>query len=341
MTRNNNTPPPLLNQWYKNITAWWPESIWNTSALSSDFQNLVQEYGWTFNTNQTKPSSNMQVSYTQIKEKSRDSEKWNQEKQSWWFLSWLKGLFSRSEKTKEQAQQVWDPIKWEFLAERNNILQFGKNMIDAHKQIIATTLWMGRSGYQVDKNTPLWGSVKNLESLNFNESTALLRRVFGDWPATELLIRIDQRYWWNWVSIKRMIALWYHEWGLKFNRQNKDPRSGFNIGTFQIGWARSNRAVSLKKYNRCFAKWVELAAEFWIDASKCPKTWWQADLMTHLWYIDWQRWWESTFQQLANPNLNDKQVVHLMSRKIQGWISAIGKSVVSQMKYAKIDTNFA
>jgi hypothetical protein len=37
------------------------------------------------------------------------------------------------------------------------------------------------------------------------------------------------------TMIKRMVALGYHEGGLKFGRQNPDPASGYNIGTFQIG----------------------------------------------------------------------------------------------------------
>lgn len=184
---------------------------------------------------------------------------------------------------------------------------------------------------------PLSNTVKLLKNLNGVESQWLAKKVFGDGFATDLLIKLDDG---SGTAIKRMVALWWHEGRLDFWRQNPDPASGFNIGTFQIGGSKTSKSDSLAKYKDCYDAWVKLAKKHGIEAppmylARDPA---QRDLLAHLGYIQSQRWWKATFDKLTNPNLTDKQVIALMSTKIQGGISAIGKSVVSQMKTSRVDT---
>lgn len=155
-----------------------------------------------------------------------------------------------------------------------------------------------------------------MKNLTPEESNGLARKIFGDGPGTELLIKIDGG---TGMAIKRMIALGYHEGKLKFGRANPDPRSGFNIGTFQIGGSKTSRKDSEKKYENCFNAGVKLAEKNGI--TKIPPfsiiEAGQRDLIAHLGYIESQRGGESTFDKLRDPNLPEKQVVTLMHRKIQ------------------------
>lgn len=183
---------------------------------------------------------------------------------------------------------------------------------------------------------PLSETVKIMWDLTGPESIALANKIFHPGPATDLLVKIDGG---SGVMIKRMIALGYHEGWLKFGRQNADPASGYNYGTFQIGWSNSTPESSLRKYEQCMKSGITLAKQYGIDASmESIVDAGQKDLMTHLGYIESQRGWSNTFAMLKDPNLSDGELVHLMSTKIQGWIDAIWKSVVAQMQHTKIDT---
>lgn len=108
------------------------------------------------------------------------------------------------------------------------------------------TMRQGRFFGTTDK--PISETVKALKDLNVTETNNLLKKVFGEGPGTNLLIAIDNE---STFAIKRMIALAYHEGGLHFGRQNPDPASGFNIGTFQIGGTGSTKESSLNKYESC------------------------------------------------------------------------------------------
>ena len=262
----------------------------------------------------------------------------------------MEQIFTQLERIKDyfitdypNQQFDWNSLSPEFLA---YYLNFQSSKIDTstlnslwitediHKKfsVLGGTRIVG--AYWTNK--PLWDWVKLMEDLTWNESIDLANKIFGKWPATELLIKLD---WWNGIMIRRMIALWFHEGWLQFWRQNPDPASGFNIWTFQIGGSWSTPEISLRKYNSCLQSWIELARKHWINivwtSVDDPR---QKDLMTHLWYIEMQRWWASTFTQLWDPNLSNWAVVRLMSTTIQWGIDAIGKSVVSQMSYTKIDT---
>ncbi|MDD2486943.1 MAG: hypothetical protein PHS92_01050 [Candidatus Gracilibacteria bacterium] len=189
--------------------------------------------------------------------------------------------------------------------------------------------------YKIDGKDGFEGTVKKLKDLNFDESKTLLISIFGEGPATRLLIKIDGG---STFAIKRMIALAKHEGGFKFGRRNPDPASGFNIGTFQIGGSGSNESDSLKKFNNCLDIGVKMAEENKIDVDFASLDNAQKDLLAHLGYIQEYRGGKDkgTFEKLKDPNLSDSEVIKLMSREIQGGIPAIGKSVVSQLENASV-----
>ena len=200
-----------------------------------------------------------------------------------------------------------------------------------------TTIGTIRDSGIYGTNKPIWDTVKLMKDLNGKESAGLARKIFHDGPATWLLISMDGG---SGDMIKRMIALGYHEGWLKFGRQNPDPASWFNIGTFQIWGSRTSKEDSLKKYEDCMNAGIRLAKSYWIDIDYTtlsdPG---QKDLITHLGYIQSQRGGSSTFEKLRDPNLSENALVTLMHKKIQGWIPAIWESVVAQIKNTKIDTS--
>ncbi len=198
-------------------------------------------------------------------------------------------------------------------------------------------IWSMRVSGSYGTYAPLSETVKTMADLNPKESIALAKKIFHTGPATDLLIAIDEG---TGVMIKRMIALWYHEGWLKFGRQNPDPASGYNYGTFQIGGSNSTPESSLLKYNQCLEAWINLAK--WYGISTSPESITdlaQKDLIAHLGYIDSQRWGNNTFTKLRDGSLSDGEVVDLMSNKIQWGISAIWKSVVSQIQNTRVDTS--
>ncbi len=183
---------------------------------------------------------------------------------------------------------------------------------------------------------PISETVKALKDLNVAETNNLLKKIFGQWPATDLLIAIDDG---STFAIKRMITLAYHEGWLHFGRQNPDPASGFNIGTFQIGGRNSTPESSMHKYERCLHSWVLLAWQknIPINYEMLKNDAAQRDLLAHLWYIQLERRGSETFGKLRDGNLSESEVVNLMHHDIQWGIEAIGRSVVAQVNNTKID----
>lgn len=200
---------------------------------------------------------------------------------------------------------------------------------------IRDTIGMVREVGSYGTSKPIGETVKVMSELSWTESAALARKIFNPGPATDLLIVID---WWSGTMIKRMIALGYHEGGLKFGRQNPDPSSGFNIWTFQIGWSWTSREDSIKKYESCMNAGIRLAKQYWIDIDyftlSDPG---QRDLISHLWYIESQRWGMRTFDKLRDASLSEDALITLMHYKIQWWIRAIWESVVTQIASTRID----
>lgn len=183
---------------------------------------------------------------------------------------------------------------------------------------------------------------KSLSSLSQQESIQAAEIIFGTGPATKLLVQLDMVYKGNGSLIRREIALGKHEGNLKFGRRNKDPRSGSNIGTFQIGGAGTTFADTEKKYNSCLEAGASLYKKYFnqsIDTSSL--SWAQKDLMCHLGYINAQRGGEKTFKKLASNTLSDAQLIYLMSTTIQGGINAIGHDVVQMTRNNAINVNLA
>lgn len=81
-----------------------------------------------------------------------------------------------------------------------------------------------------------------------------------------------------------MIVLANHEGKLKFGRQNKDPNSGHNVGTFQIGGLDSTADISLEKYKSCLQAGMELARKkgISINPELVKNNPAQLDLLAHL-----------------------------------------------------------
>jgi len=172
---------------------------------------------------------------------------------------------------------------------------------------------------QFNQNDKLW-------KLNFEQAKTLAENVFGNWSATQLLIKFSKD---NPAMIIRTITLAKHEWWLKFGIKNRDPSwTQYNKWTFQI----SDKINVEKKYNECLIAGKNLAKDKWIDVLS-PETLSlaQQDLLSWLWYINKYRWWEDTLNKLWDPNLSDKEIETLMSNTIQWWIAAIWKSVVDQI----------
>ena len=188
---------------------------------------------------------------------------------------------------------------------------------------------------------------KKLSELSFEEAKTLATRVFGAWPATDLLISMSKN---NPAMILRTIALWKHEWGLAFGRKNKDMnRWQINIGTFQISAqpneivAKRNKQIESGKkllnannitYDETYFKKIEkYEEETWDTPTKKAQT----DLLCWLGYIQNDRWGEKTFTKLADNTLPENEVKSLISNTIQWWIWDIGKDVVAQLNTASTD----
>lgn len=183
-------------------------------------------------------------------------------------------------------------------------------------------------------------AVHNVGDLDFEGRKRAAVEVFGSGPATSLLLAYEERYGQpdirmqtagltgpSGIGMARMIALAYHEGGLVFGRQNPDPASGYNIGTFQIGGAGSTPETSMRKYHDCLACGASMAGISADAALGLPPG--QRDLLAHMGYIESQRGGAETFAKLFDPNLGYNETVRLMHNTIQGGIRAIGEHVWS------------
>jgi hypothetical protein len=183
-------------------------------------------------------------------------------------------------------------------------------------------------------------AVHNVGDLDFEGRKQALVDVFGKGAATDLMLAYEEKYGKpdarmqaagqtgsSGIGIARMIALGFHEGGLVFGRQNDDPRSGFNIGTFQIGGVDSTPASSMAKYQKCLARGASMAGISASAAMDLPLG--QRDLLAHFGYIESERHGSATFEKLFDPNLGYGETVTLMHKTIQGGIRAIGEHVWS------------
>lgn len=183
---------------------------------------------------------------------------------------------------------------------------------------------------------------KPLSELTKNESDAAANKVFGTGPGADLLIAVDNKYGGSGTLIKREIALGKHEGGLVFGRKNKDPKSGSNLGTFQIGGWNTTFEISEKKYNDCLTAGLQMYKKiFKKDLLASTLSIAHKDLISHIGYIESQRGGERTFKKLGDSSLTDAALVKLMSTTIQGGINAIGNDVVKMTKKPNININLA
>lgn len=174
---------------------------------------------------------------------------------------------------------------------------------------------------------------KSLSILTPVESYTASQAVFGKGAGSDLLIAIDKKFGGSGEVCKRMIALGKHEGGLLFGRQNPDPASGYNIGTFQIGGAKSGPSESMSKYNSCLRSGISYYEKILgrtPDISKFTAA--DKDVIAHVGYIFSQRGGEGTLKMLADAKLTDEQLVILMHYKIQGGIRAIGEDVLAMTR---------
>lgn len=183
-----------------------------------------------------------------------------------------------------------------------------------------------------------WGNLK-LGQLTFDQSKSLLNKIFWAWPWTQLAEKLSQ---WQSVFITRLIALARHEWWLNFGRTNQDPNpTQQNIWTFQISAPAENgktaRQSVEQKYADTLNAGIKMCESNWIQVDRNSLDAAQKDLLSWLWYINIQRWWESTFAKLRDTNLSDSELINLMSTTIQWGIAAIWNSVVNQMKNLSVN----
>ncbi|MDX2096334.1 MAG: peptidoglycan-binding protein [Leptolyngbyaceae cyanobacterium bins.59] len=195
---------------------------------------------------------------------------------------------------------------------------------------------------------------KSLGSLSQKEAQQLAKTIFGDGPGAELLIALDQQYSnGTGTLIKRQIALARHEGQLRFGRENLDPASGYNFGTYQIGGLDTNRSDSLKKYNKNLEVGLQIYTSLTgkkLDLSALSQA--DKDAMCHVGYIysERQRSYNGDyykydpgrpkgdiFRDLGNPSLPQNQAIELMSSGIQGGIRAIGEDVARMQKQLVVD----
>lgn len=206
---------------------------------------------------------------------------------------------------------------------------------------------------------------KRLESITLPEGITLARKVFGAWPATDLLIALTKRYGaWSPALIIRYIMLGWHEGRLQFGHVNSDPnkQSGqFNWSTFQLS-AKPSWLIS--KINNSINSGIKLASQAWIDTShyqihrftpsdlqamqrmkagiykysSSRDVLAQHDLIAHLWYTYNIRGNIDLISQLADPSIKGKQLASLVSDKIQVWDPSIGQDVAFNLPKKSIQT---
>ncbi len=222
------------------------------------------------------------------------------------------------------------------------------------QQVAATTIWVEALNLS-----------KRLDNLTLSEGISLAKRVFGKWPATELLIALTKKYGkWSPALISRYIMLGRHEGRLQFGHVNSDPnrKSGqFNRSTFQLS-AKPQSLVS--KINQSLSSGKRLAAQAWIQiaaddihhftnqdlkAMQNLKSWIytyspsksvlaQHDLLAHLWYTYNISGNVSLISQFADPTIRSQQLAALVSKKIQVGDPAIGRDVAFHLPNKAINS---
>lgn len=210
---------------------------------------------------------------------------------------------------------------------------------------------------------------KKLNQLTFDESVIFFRSIFWDWPWTNLAIVLSQS---SPVFLTRIVALWTHEWWLRFWRINHDPNTDSwqsNIWTFQISAKFTWTDNVIIKYLDTMKKWLEMSGNnsvdidalknsndvsnvtrdnYWTKVQKIQNelnSKWlnlsQQDLLSWLWFVALKSNSESIFQRLRDSSLSKWALINLISDEIQVGISAIWSSVNSQLTSNSVDNYVA
>lgn len=176
-----------------------------------------------------------------------------------------------------------------------------------------------------------------LGALDADQSYALARAVFGDGLGAAALEAFDRHYGpGDGTLVRREIALALHEGRLHVGRENADPASGYNIGTFQIGGAGSTPGTTRERYDGLVADGItryERISGASVDRDALSPA--DLDVFAHLGHIAEKGRISATstedrhFERLADPALQGDALARFMSREIQVGIPAIGEAVVA------------
>ena len=175
-----------------------------------------------------------------------------------------------------------------------------------------------------------------LGALDARQSADLARAVLGDGPGAAALVALDRHYGpGDGTLVRRELALALHEGGLHVGRENADPASGYNIGTFQIGGARSTPEVTRDRYDGLVGDGISLYERISgqsVDAETLSAA--DRDVFAHVGHIVEKGRISPTstpdrhFELLADPSLQGDALARFMSREIQVGVPDIGRAVV-------------
>lgn len=187
-----------------------------------------------------------------------------------------------------------------------------------------------------NRNNKIW---KKLGDLSKKETWKLVKKVFGNWVASELLINLDKSE--NWNNLKAVLALANHEYSFNFTKETTQ-----RIWTFQISWA--NIVEAREKYRKNYIAWVEFARKHNINTKELEninkntsywdiKKWSQSDLLAWIWYV-YNRWWNNIINRYFRTNISNEELFKIVYKNIQWGSYKIWEDLKKQFETVKIDT---
>lgn len=177
-------------------------------------------------------------------------------------------------------------------------------------------------------------------ALTGEQAYALGRAVLGDSVGADAFERVDRTFGEaSGTFVTRMIALGRHEGGLDFGRQNPDPSSGYNVGTFQIGGKDSTRAESEARFERMLDRGIEVY-ETQLGGPAVDRdalTHADRDALAHVGYMVDRT--SAAFrtplpeydilERMADPDVQGRDLIRLVHNDVQGGIPEIGERVAA------------
>ena len=175
-----------------------------------------------------------------------------------------------------------------------------------------------------------------LGALSGEQSYALARGLFGDGPGAAALETLDWTYGTgDGTLVQREVALGLHEGRLNVGRENADPSSGYNIGTFQIGGRDSTPDVTRERYEGLVGDGVALYERLSgqaVDRDALSAA--DRDVFAHIGHVQEKGAISATsspddmFSRLADASLRGDALAAFVSDEVQVGDSAIGRAVV-------------